>query len=541
MTFLCASMAVGGASDLELALERAAEAARRGAQLIEWRIDSLAEEPGAATMIAQLVKESPVPCIVTCRLAEEGGHYGGDEQTRISLLEALGTASHPPRYFDLELAAYARSANLRLKVNLAVDHAKQARDLKTALILSTHDFSGRPRDLIQRVEAMAIEPACAVIKVAWMARSLRDNLEAFDLLHERCKPMIALCMGEFGVMSRVLAGKFGALLTFAGTERGEETAPGQPTIADLRDLYRFDRIAARTKVYGVIGWPVRHSLSPAIHNAAFEAVGHDGVYLPLPIPPAWEHFKATVSSLVDHPHLDFRGASVTIPHKENLLRFVIERGGKLDSAAALVGAANTLIIHEDRSLEAVNTDAPAVIESLVAGMGIEARSLVGRRIAVLGAGGMARAAAAGLSAAGATVVIFNRTAARAEAMVADLSARVERASAPMRLSVGRMNALACGCFHAFINCTPLGMAGGPRPDESALPDDVPLDESVTVMDTVYAPQRTPLIQRAESRGARAITGMDMFLRQAAMQLERWTGRVLSHAECRALLRANVSA
>jgi 3-dehydroquinate dehydratase/shikimate dehydrogenase len=221
----------------------------------------------------------------------------------------------------VELAAFERDAQFRGRLRHLLEQ-KAVSEQAIRLILSTHDFHGRPRDLLQKIEAMSNEPLCAVTKIAWHARSLRDNIEAFELLRARGKPMIALCMGQFGLMSRVLAGKFGGFLTFASDHATEVTAPGQPTIAELKQLFRFDQIKPTTKVYGVIGWPVEHSRSPQHHNAGFERIGFDGVYLPLPIPSEYEHFKATVGALIDGDALNFRGASVTIPHKENLVRFV---------------------------------------------------------------------------------------------------------------------------------------------------------------------------------------------------------------------------
>lgn len=531
MTFIAASIAVHATDDVGSAIQRAADAVKMGAALIEWRIDALAEEPNAINAVGRLVRESPAPCIVTCRPEWEGGEYRGDEPARISLFEALvidDSQSAGPRYIDVELAAYQRSENLKQKVNLAVFHPAQVRDMHTGLILSSHDFRGRPRDLLQRIEAMTNEPACAVIKVAWQARSLRDNLEAFDLLLQRQKPTIALCMGQFGLMSRVLAPKFGGFLTFATDHPAEVTAPGQPTIDELKNLYHFDRITADTRVYGVIGWPVEHSRSPAIHNGGFEAIGFDGMYLPLPIPPEYEHFKATIGAMIDHPRLNFRGASVTIPHKENLLRFVLERGGRIDPLSERIGAANTLIVGSAGGLECANTDCSAAVQSLCAGMGIGAKDLGEKRIAVIGAGGVARAVVAGLSDAGATMVIFNRRHERAEQLAAEFNGRWTAAGRTAKVVAGKMNSLACGCFHVFINCTPVGMAGTEAEGESPLyvpgADDVPLNDEVVVFDTVYTPERTPLIQEAESRGAKVITGMEMFLRQAAMQFEMWTGK-----------------
>ncbi len=538
MTLIAASLAVHAADEVSRALERARAAAHAGAHLIEWRIDGLAEEANPLPAARRLVRESPRPCIVACRPTSEGGEYHGDDQSRLSLFEALAASDHPPRYIDVELATYQRSENLKQKVRLAVTHPDQPRDLQTSLILSSHDFERRPADLLQRIEAMTNDDACAVIKVAWHARSLRDNLEAFELLQHRRKPMIALCMGRgaVGLMSRALAPKFGGLLTFATDTTIEVTAPGQPTIDELKNLHRFDSINAKTKVYGVIGWPVEHSRSPHVHSAGFGAIGFDGVYLPMPIPPEYEHFKATVGAMIDAPHLDFRGASVTIPHKHNLPRFVQERGGRADALSECIGAANTLIVGSAGGLACANTDAPAAVDALVEGMNVTKDELRTKQFAIIGAGGVARAVAAGLLDAGATVVVFNRSGARAQKLVDDLASAF--ASPGGKIAVGRPDLISCGCFHAFINCTPVGMEGGAAPDQSPLPDDVPLNDEVTVMDTVYTPVRTPLVAEAESRGARVITGVEMFLKQAAMQFETWTGRPAPMAVFRAAMRAD---
>lgn len=544
-SLICCPLHVDATEQVGDALERAGAAAAKGARLIEWRCDSLAEEPHDAALgaIRELVRGSPLPCIVTIRPTWEGGLYGGSETDRISLIEAIGTGDTTPRYIDIELDAYRTSRNRRQKVNLAIDHEGQVREVSAKLILSSHDFRERPSDLLQRVAAMASEPACSAMKLAWTARSLRDNLEAFELLRERAKPMVALCMGEFGLMSRVLAPKFGGLFTFAALERGAESAPGQPTLDEMRSLYRFDRIGKRTQVYGVIGWPVGHSRSPAFHNAAFDHVGFDGVYLPLPIPDAWEHFKATVGALIDHRGLDFRGASVTIPHKEHCLRFVRERGGRISGLSEALGATNTLTVEDDGGLACANTDAPAVVTSLLAAFPGRA-DLVGLRVAIVGAGGVARAAAGAVALAGGMAVVVNRTLDKAERLASEVNDGIARfdpkgldacegfAIAPTRgrVVVGRRDSLGCGCYHAFVNCTPIGMAGGPAPDGNPLEmlagSHVPLGEAV-VFDTVYAPEWTPLLSEAKNEGARCITGRSMFEEQARRQSERWTGTPLA--------------
>ncbi len=526
VTLLCVSIFVDAPADVPLAIERAARAVADGARMVEWRLDALAEDPDGLVAIQRLLAESPAPCIATIRAEEEGGTWCGDEQTRISILEAIGTGDHPPAYIDLELGAWNRSANLRQKVRLAIDHAAQVRDISTRLILSSHDFGGRPANLISRIADMAATDACAVGKVAYMARSLRDSLEMFDLVAERVKPMIGLCMGEYGLPTRILAPKFGGFLTFAATDDGAATAPGQPTVRDLAETYRFHEIGPRTRVYGVVGHPVAHSLGPRVHNRGFAAANIDAVYIPMPVAPGWESFKATIGECIDHRRLDFGGCSVTLPHKEHLLRLGRELGAEIDPLAERIGAANTLVVARDddgavAGLRILNTDATAAVESLAAGLDPDrsvGEAVRGRRVAVIGAGGVARAVAAGLLAHEAEVVVFNRTRTRSENVVRDLR---EHGA----ISVGRtMDELACGCFHAFVNATPVGMAGGEAADESVLPDDLRLDDSVVVMDTVYTPRMTPMLAIARDRGARIVDGTAMFVAQAEAQFAAWTGQ-----------------
>jgi 3-dehydroquinate dehydratase/shikimate dehydrogenase len=523
VTFLAVSIAVREAGELDRAVERAASAVKEGARLVEWRVDGLARAPEGVEAAGTLVARSPAPSIVTCRGRPEGGEFAGDEGRRAAMLEALILGERAPRYVDIELAAWQGSEPLRRRITEALDRSRRERDIHPSLILSVHDLERRPVDLLRRLEVMAAEPACAVVKVAWHARSLRDNLEALDLLAERSKPMISLCTGRFGLLSRVLAPKFGGLLVYAADRAGGETAPGQPTVADLRMRYRFEQVRPGTRVYGVVGWPIEHSLSPAIHNAAFDAVDHDGVYLPLPVPAEYEHFKATVGALLDHDRLGLRGASVTAPHKEHLLRFVGERDGRVEAQARRIGAANTLSVGDDGLPECLNTDAPAALEALCAGMGIGPSGLAGKTVAVIGAGGAGRAVAAAVSHAGARVTVFDVIRWRVEALANAFNGQPAATGEPARVVAAKPQALTGSSFDVYVNCTPLGMAGGPGEDQSPLPEGVPLGAGVTVFDTVYTPRRTPLIARAEAAGARVIPGMEMFLRQAAMQFEGWTG------------------
>ena len=508
------------------ALRDAQAAKDAGADLVELRIDEVFNGEGdeaGQKLVLKLIADCPLPCIVTCRPIAEGGFYDGDEPSRISLLERLATAfgpgEHPPRYIDVELSTYTRSANIRQKIRLAVNHPEQLRDLSTSLILSSHDFQGRPADLTRRILRMQEEPAANILKIAFLARSIRDNLELFDLLAQRDRPMIALAMGESGLMSRILAPKFGGFLTFASLRREEVTAPGQPTIRDLLDLYRFRAVKPDTAVYGVIGHPVAHSLSPLVHNAGFEAVGHDGVYLPLPVAGGekggYENLKATLGELIDHPRLDFRGASVTSPHKENLARLAAEMGWHLDAPSAAVRSANTVTIDRSR-VRVTNTDIPALDAVVREALGDPA----GRRVAVVGAGGVARAAVYALITAGAYAIVFNRTHKRAV-----LLAESCHDLGPGAVAAGALEDLpTCGC-EAILHCTPQGMTGSDAEDDIAIPM-APFQSrspAPVIIETVYHPLETPLYKSALAHNLRAIDGVALFTRQAAIQFETWIG------------------
>jgi 3-dehydroquinate dehydratase/shikimate dehydrogenase len=506
----------------EQALAAAARAAELGADLIEYRLDRLVDA-GQGRDITDLVQASALPCIITVRPTWEGGHCDADDATRAAVFQAACAGVRKPAYLDLELVSYQRSPQLRECVEKLVDHPGQITATSTGLILSSHDFQGRPADLLQRLEAMTQAPACRVIKLAWLARSLRDNLEAFEIIQQQYKPTIALCMGEFGLPSRVLAKKFGALLTFAALDEDSNTAPGQPTLADLKRLYRWDHLTAATEVFGVVGWPVGHSLSPHVHNAGFAATHRDAVYLPMPVAPAFESFKATVGTWLDFAPLHFRGCSVTIPHKENLLRFVTERGGDIEPLAAHIGAANTLSVRANGKLHASNSDYAAALDSVCAGMGVPQNELNGLRIAVIGAGGAARAIVAGFAQHGAAVVIYNRTLDRAAALARDFAAL------PGKVVAAPLDKLCDSCCNVFINCTPIGMS--PHTDATPLPTDVATRMSkgvgwgpgVVVFDTIYNPIQTRLLREARAAGCVAISGVEMFVRQAATQFELWTG------------------
>lgn len=547
-TLVCVPITV---LEIDSALADANQAKLLGADLVELRIDSYfpgsegeSEDTLRLNELRRLLAECPLPVILTCRSAAEGGDYDGDEADRVSLLEKLCVnAEHPPAYLDFELASYTRSKNIRQKINLCVQHPKQERDVRTRLILSMHDFDGRPKDLMRRLAEAWAEPAASVVKFAFRARSIRDNLEIFEILREAPKPTIGLGMGEFGLMSRVLAPKFGGFLTFASLRDEAATAPGQPTIADLLGMYRFRSIGKDTKLYGVIGWPVAHSMSPLIHNAGFEAVGHDGVYLPMPVPDSDEAFRVTLDLVVDDEELRFSGASITLPHKQRCSEWRFDENRTAptkrssDFATVTSGgtrgpdkALNTInITRKDgwvSCLYFTNTDETAISQLLRTGP--KAESPPSMRICIVGTGGVAHAAIRATQWWGNSLVIASRTKSTAEKLVQEVPTR-EAHRLQSRYSTEAISTVDTSDIVAdvYINCTPVGMTGGPDPEGLSIPVHElagKLPPETVFFDTVYNPIETPMLKAARSYGFRTIDGVEMFVRQAAAQFELWTGK-----------------
>jgi 3-dehydroquinate dehydratase/shikimate dehydrogenase len=473
--------------------------------------------------VVDLLQRATLPCIVTCRPSWEGGQCELPEAERLRHLSELADVSHAA-YLDVELKAFE-----------AFPRERKEEDRVARLILSTHDFKGRPDRLYNLVEEMNAA-AAEVNKVAWMARSVRDNLEAFELLQTRQRPTIALCMGEAGLISRVLAKKFGAFLTFASLRDESATAPGQVTIHDMKRLYRWDAINPGTRVYGVVASPVAHSMSPAVHNAAFDETGHDGVYLPLLVNPGYESFKAFMESFVPFEGLDLSGLSVTLPHKENALKYLREKGAEVEELAQRIGAVNTIVI--DRAaggpaLRGMNTDYAAILDSITDKLGITREGLARLRVAVIGAGGTGRTAVAALAHYGATVVVYNRTREKADALAAEFNGKTGKVVA------APMDKLCDSCCHVFLNTTSVGMH--PNVNESPLGDRPPqFTPDTLVFDAIYNPTKTKLLRQAEEAGAKTIGGVEMFVRQAAAQFEAWTGRKAPADVMRRVVEARLS-
>ena len=457
--------------------------------MVELRIDRLSEPH----LVRQLAEACILPAIITCRPRWEGGESPLSDDKRLLLLDA---ACHGKvRYIDVELETARRGSDL---------------PVGRPLICSFHDFEGRPDRLHNVILEMSQRPG-SISKIAWKARSIRDCIEAFELVSNKATPTIALCMGEAGMATRILAKKFGAPITFAALDNQAATAPGQLTIEQMKRLYRWDAIDAETRVYGVVASPVSHSLSPAIHNAAFAAAGHDGVYLPLLVEGSYEAFKAFMECFLAMPALHLSGLSITIPHKENALKYLQEKGATIEPLAESIGAVNTIVITNAGQLFGHNTDYAAIVDAITSALGIDSARLAGKSAAIIGAGGTGRTAVAALTHFGVKVTIYNRNLERAQNLAKEFSA----AALPLE-------ALAAARCDLYLNTTSLGMSPSihSSPFDISMPN---LGPQNLVFDAVYNPLQTRLLTQASAAGAQTVSGVEMFIRQAARQFELWTG------------------
>jgi 3-dehydroquinate dehydratase/shikimate dehydrogenase len=465
------------------------EAGKQGARLIELRLDFLAKAPD----FKRLLVNKPCPVLATVRRPEDGGRWGGTEDARRMLLRQAIVSG-----FDW--------VDLETDVANAIPRFGQVKR-----IVSYHNLSEVPDDLEQIHEKMCKQDA-DVVKIAVRASTSADNLRVLGLIKGAPKPTVALCMGDLGQPSRLLGARFGAPFTYAAFNKERGIAPGLLSYQELKQIYGFDRINGDTQVFGVIGDPVAHSLSPLIHNLTFRRLGVNAVYLPFRVP------RGELSAfLKTFEQLPVQGYSVTIPHKENAAALATQRAPAVEQTQA----ANTLIRKPD-GWAAYNTDYQGILDTLksasappapgadAAQAPAEPLVLSGRAVLVLGAGGVARAAVFALVSEGSLVTIANRTTERAQALAEEARCRFIEWG-------GRHSGLA----DIVVNCTSIGMH--PNTDDSPLHPSY-LKPGMTVFDTVYTPEHTMLIKDAKERGCQVLTGVELFVRQAAAQCQLFAGQ-----------------
>jgi len=427
-----------------------------------------------------LLRARTRPLLLTCRALSEGGSWPDDDpHRRLTLLEGVKRGFD---YVDVESASGF--------TEVMVEKAGRG------LVVSHHDLTGTPDDLDALYARMCTQGA-DVVKIAVTPRSVADVGRLLALAARVARqggpPLIPLALGPMGVVTRVTAGRYGAPFTFAAPEEGAEAAPGQIAVARMASLYRARTVGPATRVYGILGTDVTRSLSPALHNPAFQACGLDAVYVTL-------QAEALAPFLDALPDLGLSGFSVTQPFKVEIVPYL----DSVDAAAAACGSVNTVVCEEGR-LKGATTDGAGVVGPLRRRL-----ELHGARVVIVGAGGAARSAAFALRAAGARVTVVARDAAQAAA-VAEAA----------RCAHGALADIARYEWDVLVNATPLGSRA--QPDLSPVPPELHRPGTV-VFDMVYDPLETPLLREAQQRGCSIVDGLEMLLAQAALQFEAWTGQ-----------------
>jgi 3-dehydroquinate dehydratase / shikimate dehydrogenase len=473
-------VAVIGTDPAEMAEK--AEALVRDNSFLEFRLDYLSKPGLGPTRIKRFIEAHPGTVVIaTCRRASNGGKFRGSIASQLDILAKAAAAGCQLVDLELQTASKCKPEQIRRLRSRA------------AVVLSFHDFRGTKK-LDGTLEKMLAYPA-DFYKVVSTATTLSDNVQMIKFLGREGDrhSLVSMCMGEQGIISRVLGLRAGSAFTFASASAGEETAPGQVTAQELRSVYRIEQVDQATKVFGVAGDPIAHSLSPAIMNAAFRRENVNGVYLAL-------HAKTLKDLLNCVREIPIHGISVTMPYKQAILPYL----DNTDAHTTKIGACNTVVRAQDGKLYGFNTDAAGVVRPLERRLS----TLENARILVLGAGGAARAAVFGLRERGAEVYILNRSAAPAKKL-----ARSARARTIKRADLRKL------AFDVIINATPVGM-GNTR--------ETPLQEKEInaryVFEMIYDPGETRLLKLAQERGAQIIPGIEMFVHQAARQFEIWTGK-----------------
>ena len=458
-----------------------AESLVRDNSFMEFRLDYMASPLAGLPKLKHFLDMHPEATVIaTCRRAVNGGKFKGSASAQLEVLTKAASVGF--QLVDIEL----QSAEILKAGELA-----ELKD-RVGVILSFHDFKATKK-LEDSFTEMKRYPA-DFYKVVSTATTLHDNVQMMKFVqaHSAQYEMVGLCMGEQGIISRVLGVRAGSIFTFGAALRGEETAPGQVMASELRDTYRIEMVDAATQVYGVAGDPVAHSFSPIMMNAAFRRETVNAVYLAL-------HAKTLKDLLTCVQEIPIRGLSITMPYKQQ----IVEVLSNSDDLTRQIGACNTVVRGQDGKLYGFNTDVAGVVVPLEQRM-----ALPGAKILIVGAGGVARAAAFGLKNKGAEVFITNRTAEKGQAL-----ARQSKTKYMKRADVAKSS------FDVIINATPLGM-GANR--QSPL-EDKELNTKY-VFDLVYSPAETKLMKMAKAKNIQIIPGLEMFVQQGARQFEIWAGK-----------------
>ncbi|MBI4874893.1 MAG: shikimate dehydrogenase [Acidobacteria bacterium] len=468
-----------GVSDPQALQAHARDEADSGERFLEFRLDYLPRpEEGVAAIRDFLAARPDVSVLATCRRHQNQGRFNGSIEEQLRLLDAAVEAG--ARGVDVEIES-AENAVAKLDVLRG----------RAMLILSYHNFEGTPA--VEAVLKRMMRIPADAYKLVTTARKPSDNGRILALARTHAREhVIVLAMGEMGLPTRVLSPACGGLYTYAAPNAAEGTASGQVSARTLRGTYRIDRFTRHAKIYGVIADPVRHSISPAVQNRAFQSRRIDAVYLPL-----LTHAGQLKDLISFGEKLPLAGFSVTIPHKQKIMRYL----AAIDPLARRIGAVNT-VWRKAGKWRGTNTDAAGVTRPLATRL-----RLAKAQVLLIGNGGAARAAAFALGDAGSRLFITGRNPDRVRALAKACGAE------PLLESQ-----LAGRHFDALVHATPVGMF--PHAGECYFPGEIPAG---VVFDMVYNPLETVLCRRAAEQGKTVIPGLEMFLEQASAQFEIWTG------------------
>jgi 3-dehydroquinate dehydratase/shikimate dehydrogenase len=450
-------------------------AGSRHADILEFRLDMIGK-----VELGRLLSSTRKPKIATCRPTWEGGRFAGTESDRIEILEAASLLG--AEYADIEYAA-GRGAIRGFML----------RRRETRVIVSKHIFS-RLRFHVPTVYRQLHATGADVIKFAYLANDAADighAIEFLALARADRRKAIAIAMGEAGEASRILYRRFGGWATYASGNVGEVAAPGQVPARDLRSLYHAHALTPRTRVFGVVGNPVRQSKGIYVHNAVFQKAKCNAVYCRFRVADLGR-FVRTIVPLMG-------GCSVTLPHKEKIARYL----DSVEAGARAIGAVNT-VFRKNGKLTGTNTDASGALDAIE-----DITEVDGKNLLIVGAGGAARAVAYEASHRGARVLIANRTEARARHL-----------AAAMEAVYVKMADIARQPFDILVNATSVGMF--PAADETPVP--ATLLTGKIVFDAVYNPPLTRLLREAKKAGGLTIPGEAMYINQAAQQSRLFTGK-----------------
>src|ERR1700693_2282306 len=471
---ICALVAAERSSQLWKQLKQAL----RHTRTVELRLDWLLTDQEILTFLRRLARTRVrATLIATCRRRQAGGRYRGRIANQLLILaEAIRAGCV---WCDLEIEGASKCPPEVLDVLLAGSRR----------IASAHFFGASPANW-QRVLADLRSTNPDAIKIAATCDSLKAGLRLFRLARAK-RNTVVIPMGDVVLPLRCLALREGSSLCYAPVENA--TAPGQVSLTNAKELFRIDQITRKTSVYGVIGNPIAHSLSPQLQNAGFQARKINAVYFPFLVHDLRD-FLAAVKPL------GIRGFSVTLPYKQEILRHL----DSCDPLASAIGAVNTVVVTSAGNLYGYNTDYIGVLRSLQ-----ERVTLSQSRVLILGAGGAARAVAFALAQSGASVCICARRPNEAMKLARAVGGRE-----------GPRSRLKSEFFDAIINSTPIGMY--PKTENSPLSArDL---NCRLVFDLIYRPVTTKLLQLASRRGIETVSGLEMFLATGIAQWERWTGQ-----------------